>query len=239
MTKILAMETKLYLREPAGLLISLLLPLGLLLGIGGISAPDPGDQQTLETHLPGMMTTLAVMTLGFTILPGTLAAYRESGVLRRMSTTPVSPGKVLVVQLLINLVVAVLAGVVLIVAGNLVHGIAVPRQPGWFVLAFVLGSASLFAIGLLLAALVPNAKLASGIGSVLMFPLMFVSGMWMARETMPEFLRRIGDFLPVAPFGQALRDTWWGAAPNPRDLIVITLTLVVAGAVAVRFFRWE
>lgn len=244
MRKMMMVETKLYLRDPVVPVISLLLPVALLLGLGGIpglqeTLPELGGQRVIDTQLPGMMTLLAVTTLAFTVLPATLATYRGNGVLRRLATTPVRPSMLLTVQLVLNLGFAVVAGVALIVSGHLVHGIAIPRQMAGFVLVFLLGTASLFAIGLVIAAFAPDGKSAPGFGTILMFPLLFVGGMWIPRETMPIWLRQIGDYLPVAPFGQALRDTWSGALPYGRDLLVLALTLLVAGVTAARFFRWE
>ncbi|MDF5756102.1 ABC transporter permease [Spongiactinospora sp. TRM90649] len=243
MNKIIFTELKLLLREPAALFFSILLPVGLMLVLGSIPAfrkpsPDLGGMRIIDNHFPAMMTMLAVMTLAFAIVPATLALYREKGVLRRMSTTPVHPGRLLGAQLLINAVIGVVAALLMIVLGGLVHDVPFPRQFGGFVVAFVLGSASLFAIGLVIAAMA-GPKSAPVIGNVIMFPLMFVGGMWMPRETMPEFLQRVGDFLPVAPFGQAIRDTWAGAWPQPVHLVVMLVTLVAAGVLAVRLFRWE
>lgn len=244
MSKMFTVETKLYLRDPAAPFFSLLLPVILLLALGSIPtlrqvSPELGNLRPVDTYLPGMMSMLAVMTLAFTVLPGTLSTYRESGVLRRMSTTPASPAKLLGVHLILIVLLSVLAITAIVVAGYLVHDVAVPRNPLGFLLVFVLGSASLMAIGLIVAALAPNGKAASGIGSAVMFPLMFVSGMWFPRETMPEWLQRIGDYLPAVPFGQAMRDTWAGSAPAVHDLVVMAVTVVAASLVAARVFRWE
>ncbi|MEV8636613.1 ABC transporter permease [Streptosporangium sp. NPDC051023] len=244
MNKMILTEAKLFFREPSGPLFAILLPLVLLLGLGSISgfqeaSPELGGQRPIDTQLPGMMVILSVVTMALTALPAVLVTYRESGVLRRMSTTPVSPVRLLVAQVVNNLGVAVLATALLVVLGNLVLGVAAPRNFLAFVGVFLLGSASMFGLGLLIAAVAPSAKSAPGIGSLVMFPLLFVGGMWIPRELMPDLMRRIGDFLPLAPFAQALRDTWAGHAPQPLHLVVMAATLLVTGVLAARLFRWE
>ncbi|MEU9832151.1 ABC transporter permease [Streptosporangium sp. NPDC048047] len=244
MNKMIITEAKLFLRDPAGPIFAILLPLALLLGLGsipGFGEPDPamGGQRVIDTQLPGMMVILSVATMALSVLPGTLVAYRERGVLRRLSTTPVSPVRLLVAQVVNNLVVAIVATALLITLGHLFLGVAVPGNLPAFAVVFVLGTASVFGLGLLIAAVAPNAKVAPGIGSLLMFPLLFMAGMWIPRELMPDLLRRIGDFLPMAPFGQAIRDTWAGHAPQPLHLAVMAVTVLVTGAVAARLFRWE
>ncbi|WP_329093774.1 MULTISPECIES: ABC transporter permease [unclassified Streptosporangium] len=237
-------EAKLFLRDPAGPIFAVMLPLVLLLALGNIpgyqeAVPELGGERVVDTQLPGMMVILAVVTMALTVLPATLVTYRESGVLRRMSTTPVNPVRLLVAQVANNLVVAIVATVLLIVLGYLVLGSVPPKSPLAFAGVFVLGTASMLSLGLLIAAVAPNAKVAPGIGSLLMFPLMFMAGMWIPRELMPDLVRRIGDFLPMAPFADALRDTWAGHAPQTLHLVVMAVTVLVTGGLAARFFRWE
>ncbi|WP_327088626.1 ABC transporter permease [Nonomuraea sp. NBC_01738] len=244
MKKILLTELKLHLREWPALLFVIGLPLGLLLGLGsipGFGEPDPktGGESVTTTHLPAMMVILALMTLAFSVLPAVLAAYRERGVLRRMSTTPVHPGKLLTAQLLINLALGVISLFVLVVMGRIVLGITMPKDPLGFVLVFVLGTAALLAMGLVIAAVSRTGKIAQGLGSLIMFPLMFVAGMWIPRELMPSFLRTISDYSVAGPFATALRDTWGGSSPQLLHLIVMVVGLVVFGGLAVRLFRWE
>ncbi|MEU9888569.1 ABC transporter permease [Sphaerisporangium sp. NPDC051011] len=242
---LLRTEFTLYLREPLTAFFTLLLPLGLLLILGsaipGFRDPDPslGGERVVDTQLPVMMIVLSVMVSAFSVIPSVLAVYRERGVLRRMSVTPVSPAALLLTQLVINLVTAVVAALLMIVFGNLVFGTRVPAQLPVFALAFVLGVCGLFALGLCLAAVVPNSRVAGGIGSAVMFPLMFLAGMWVPREFMPEVLRRIGDFTPTGAFGQAMRDAWAGTTPETLHLAVLAVWAVGATLLAARTFRWE
>ncbi|MEQ4715960.1 ABC transporter permease [Nonomuraea sp. B19D2] len=241
--KLLLVETKLYLREWPFLIFTIGLPVALLVVLG-LSIPSMTEraasgERAVDTQMPSMMTLLALLTLACSVVPAVLVAYREQGVLRRMSTTPVHPARLLAVQLLINLAVGVVSTVLLIVTGSLLFGSAAPRQWVGFVLVFLLGSAALQAIGLVIAALAPNAKVAPGIGSAVMFPLMFLGGMWVPRDVMPDTLRAVSDYSVAGPFAQALRDTWAGHPPQFAHLAVVAAGLVIFGGLAVRLFRWE
>ncbi|MEU5860158.1 ABC transporter permease [Nonomuraea sp. NPDC047529] len=243
MTKILLVEAKLHLRDWPFMIFTIGLPVGLLLVLGlsvpDMTKPDASGLRSVDAQMPALMTLLALLTLALSVLPTVLAGYREQGVLRRMSTTPVHPGRLLTVQLLINLTVGAVSTVVLIVAGMAAFGTSAPRQWLGFVLVFLLGTAALMAIGLVIAALAPNGKAASGIGSAVMFPLMFVGGMWLPREMMPDALRKVSDFSVAGPFAQALKDTWAGQAPQLLHVVVMAAGLAVFGGLAVRLFRWE
>ncbi|WP_250562857.1 ABC transporter permease [Sphaerisporangium fuscum] len=238
-------EAKLYLREPSAAFFTLVLPLALLLILGsvipGFRTPDPalGGQRVVDTQLPAMMVLLSIATTAFTLIPAVLAQYRERGVLRRMSVTPASPRTLLLTQLLVNLVTSVVSTSLTIVGARLVLQARIPMLLLWFVPAFVLGVCALFAIGLVIAAVIPNSRAAGGIGSLVMFPMLFTAGMWLPREMMPQVLRRISDFTPTGAFGQALRDTWAGTPPQALHLAVMAGWAVVAGLFAARMFRWE
>ncbi|MGP3936465.1 ABC transporter permease [Nonomuraea sp. KM88] len=239
----LIVETRLYLRDWPSLLFTVGLPVGLLLVLG-LSIPfmteaNASGERPMDTQMPSMMTLLALLTLACNILPAVLTTYRERGVLRRMSTTPVHPVRLLGVQLLINLVVGVVSAAILISAAAAVFGSPLPGQPVVFVLVLLLGSAALLAIGLVIAALAPNGKTAPGIGAVVMFPLMFLGGMWVPRDIMPDALRTVSDFSVAGPFAQALKDAWAGQSPELGHLAVVAAGLVIFGGLAVRLFRWE
>ncbi|MFC4530833.1 ABC transporter permease [Sphaerisporangium dianthi] len=243
--KVLLTETRLYLREPLTAFFTIGLPLGLLLILGstipGFREADPslGGERVVDTQLPAMMIMLAVSTSAFSIIPSVLATYRERGVLRRLSVTPASPGTLLGAQLVLNLVTSVLAAFLTILFGHLVLDTRVPAALLWFVPCFVIGVCAMFALGLSVAAVVPNGRVAGGVGSVVMFPLLFIGGMWLPRELMPDVLRRLSDFTPTGAFGQVMRDTWAGAAPQPLHLGVLLGWALVGGVFAARVFRWE
>lgn len=242
---LLLTETLIYLREPMTTFVTLVLPLGLLLGLGltipdfRVPLPDFGGQRVVDTQLPAMMIILSVAASAFSAIPAALATYRERGILRRLSVTPLPPSRLLGVQLVINLASAVVAATLTIVVGRLLLGSRIPVQLGWFVVSFVLGVCAMFAIGLLLAAVVPGSRAAGGVGALVMFPLLFLGGMWVPRETMPEVLRQISGFTPTGAFGQTLRDAWAGTTPEPLHLAVLAAWLLLASVAAARLFRWE
>ncbi len=240
LTKITAVEARLFLREPGVWLLTILLPTIVLVVVGLIFgvAPDPllGGRRWIDIFAPSMVVmTLAL--LGVNTLPARLVKYREKGVLRRLSTTPASPRSLLIAQLAVNMGVAVVGVVLLIVVGNLVFQVPFPKDLIGFAVAFLLGMSALFALGLLVAAVAPTAGTASALWIPLFALVMFLGGVYLPRTMLPEFLIRIGDFTP--PGVQALLDAWSGTPPQLAQLAVMGLITVLAGAAAARRFRWE
>ena len=62
--------------------------------------PDPalGGQRWIDLFVPSLLV-ITLGTLGIQTLPIRLATYREKGVLRRLSTTPAHPVRLLAAQL--------------------------------------------------------------------------------------------------------------------------------------------
>lgn len=241
MLKIVDTEWKLFLREPSMVIFAILFPTILLLVLGAIPAlrtPDPnfGDLRFIDSYV-STLVVIALAFLGLNKLPATVATYREKGVLRRFSTTPVHPARLLAAQLIVNVIAGVIAVVLLMAVCRLVFDIDLPHHPFGFLATFVMGMLSLSALGLLVAAWAPNARSAGGWATVLFMLVMFFGGAYVPRFLMPEFLVRLGEYLP--PGVGALQESWLGGAPDPSHLGVLALVTVAAGTVAAKSFRWE
>ncbi|MDH2428400.1 ABC transporter permease [Sphaerisporangium sp. TRM90804] len=230
-SRLTRVEAKLLLRDP-GALFSMIIPLFILVVFG--SGASRGD-----TVLPSMAMTIGVGLVGLYMVPTALATYRERGILRRMSTTPVSPGALLSVQLVLQLLYAALASALLVAVSVLIFQAAQPARLVAMTATFLLGTTAVFAIGLLIASIATSGRAANGVGVLLYFPLAFLGGLMQPKEAMPELLATIGEFTPLGLFRQAIHDAWSGAATQPILLATMAAYALVVGLVAARFFRWE
>jgi ABC-2 type transport system permease protein len=240
---LLRTELRLFLREPVTLFWGIAFPVVLLVVIGSLRSSrrpdaDYGGLRFVDVYLPVMLAFVLAM-LAINALPPLLAGYREKGILRRLSTTPVPPSRLLAAQLLIHAAVAVAAIALLVVIGRLGFDVVLPRQPLGFVVALALAIASVLAIGLLVAAVASTTKVANGIGMLLFFPMMFFAGLWLPRDAMPAGLLHVSDATPLGAAVQALQDSTRGDWPEPLHLAVMAVWAIVLGVVATRAFRWE
>jgi len=242
--KLTVIESKLFLREPIGAFFGVAFPAVLVLVLGsaipGFTDPseDNGGRRPIDIYLP-IVLALAIATVTMVTLLGVLSAYREKGVLRRLSTTPVSPMALLAAQLIVN-VGALLIGSGLACVGAVVaFDVAAPENVGGLVVAFVLGSAAMCAVALLIAAVTPSARASSGLGTLVYFPMMFAAGVWTPGPIMPDAVRRVADFTPLGAASQAMQDAWAGSWPRPLHLVVMGGLTAAFGALAARSFRWE
>ena len=241
MRTLIATEARLLFRDPVTWLAAIALPTVVLLIFGSIfgpSEPDPalGGLRFIDVFVPSLVV-ITVGTLGIQTLPIRLATYREKGVLRRLSTTPAHPLRLLAAQLVIYLATAVIALVLLIVVAHVAFEVPWPGHPLGYLAAFLLGMSSLFAIGLVVAAVAPSSRAATAVAIPMFFVVMFLGGVYLPRVYLPDILVTIGDFTP--PGVQGLQDAWLGTVPQVAPLLGMGLLTVVVGVLAVRLFRWE
>ena len=244
LTAMMIIEAKIFLREPMGVFFGVLFPAVLLLvlstAIPGFRDPDPelGGLRGVDIYTP-VAISLAIATVALVSFAATLSAYRERGVLRRLATTPVGPFRVIFASLVVQGSALIVASALTVAVAKIVFDVALPGSWIGAIVALLLGTASMAAVGMLIAAVAPNAKAASGIGTIVYFPMMFFAGVWTPGPMMPDVAQRIGDFLPLGAASVALQDAWVGDFPSPLHLGVMIAWTAVCGVGATTLFRWE
>ncbi|OLF06751.1 ABC transporter [Actinophytocola xinjiangensis] len=234
-------EVKQFLREPINTGVAVGLPTALLIifgNIDGMNVPDPlwGGLRFIDYFTPSMVVII-VAVLALQSMPSYIANYREKGVLKRLSTTPVSPAMLITAQLLTQLAAAVSALVLLMLVGTLFIGVPLPAHPLDFILSFLLGLSALMTLGLLLAAVVPNGRSATAASFVIFIPTLFFAGVYAPRAFLPDFVVTFGGYFP--PSVQALQDSWTGDGANPWHLLTMAAIVVIFGPITAKIFRWE
>lgn len=244
LTTLLRAQSKVFLREPLSVLFGLVFPALLLVVIGSVfpgatdPVPDFGGRSLVDVYAP-VTVILGLATLAIAMLPGALGSDRERGILRRLSTTPAHPRALVAAHLTVQAVAVTCATVAAVVVGMLVFDLPIPRNLGWFVVAYTLGVLALLAVGLLLGAVVPTATAGQSAGMLLYFPLLFFAGVYVPLEVMPQGIQTISGYTPAGAAVQALSDSWAGGVPETSNLLVMAAYALVAGSLAVRLFRWE
>jgi ABC-2 type transport system permease protein len=236
-------EARLAWRRPLGLIGGVALPVLLLVLFGELPAfkqtlPGLAGATLFDVYVP-VLVVLGLAMLAVLGLPIPLVSYRELGVLRRLSTTPVPPSWLLAAQGLVQLCTAATMSVALIVISVAAFGVPTPKSPSGLAVSFLLAVAGLFAIGLTIAALARTATAVNVIGRLVFFPLLFLAGLWLPRELMPGVLLDISNYSPLGATVQAIQDSMQKGFPPAAPLLVLAAYALVFGFLARRFFRWE
>ncbi|MBV9093069.1 MAG: ABC transporter permease [Streptosporangiaceae bacterium] len=236
-------EARLAWRQPAGIIAGIGISLLLLVIFGEVPVfqqPSPrlGGLSAFEAYIP-VLIAFAIGVLALTYLPGPLVSYREQGVLRRLSTTPVPASWVLAAQLVVQACLMVITVLMLISVSIGFFGASAPKDPGGLILAVVLAIAALFMIGLVIAAAARTTGAARGLTAAAFYPLMFFAGLYVPMQILPRVFQDISHFTPLGAAVQALEDSMWQGFPPATPLGVLAGYAAVFGFLAKRFFRWE
>ena len=236
-------EARLAWRQPAGLIVGIGISVGLLVIFGEVSVFQQssarlGGLSTFDVYIP-ILIAFAIAIIAFTYLPGPLVSYREQGILRRLSTTPVPASWVLAAQLVVQACLMLISVFILLVVSVVFFGVDAPKSPGGLLLAVVLSIAALFAIGLAIAAVARTPGAARGIMAAVLYPLLFFSGLYYPVQLLPGVLQDISHYTPLGAAVQAMQASMNVGFPSVTPLLVLVAYALVFGFVAKRFFRWE
>jgi len=235
------MELRLISRRGENLLVTIVIPVGLLLFFGGTSIALPGvTGSQVDFLVPGILA-LAVISTSFVNLGIATAFERSYGVLKRLGGTPLPRSGLIVAKVVAVLVVEAIQVVLLIVIAALVFGWS--PGAGWspltVLVGLLLGTAAFAGLGLLMAGtLRAEATLAGANGLYLVFLLL--GGVVVPVDQLPGLLATIAKVLPANALSETLR-IGFGASSGDLLMPVVVLALWAAGTVAVasRTFRWE
>jgi ABC-2 type transport system permease protein len=240
--ELLKVQAKLALREPLALFGGLALPAILLAVFGFIGQANPGSVGDTGLSIIDVWTpTILVLSFIFisVSLPNTLVRDREIGWLRRVSTTPLHPSRLLAAQLVIDLIVAAAAVLIVILEAKLAFGASLHVQILPFAVSLVLAIVELFALGLVLVALVPTQAVSQPVAGVVTFGLMFLSGLWVNPAQIGDPLRTIMYYSPSGAAVKAVLDSAFNSGFSYPALLTMAVYAVIFGFIAIRYFRWE
>ena len=243
---LVASEIKLAWRRPIGLIVAVGIPLVLLVTFGSIPATIRpraalGGMSFFNLYVPSLLlfVLIVVALMG---LPQQLATYRDQGVLRRMSTTPVQPSWLLAAQVAVSVIFAVIALGILIGVGAVAFGLALPPTPGGYLVSLaslVLTLAAVLGLGLCAAALARSPQVAHAMTLLMFYPLAFFAGLYVPiQEIHSGLIAELAKVLPTGAGFNALHAAFSGHSPGAEPLLVLAAWALGSCVLAARLFRW-
>jgi ABC-2 type transport system permease protein len=242
--KLIVVELKLYLREPAATFFTIIFAPMLLLLFGTIygNKPNPffGGKGMVDVSVPAYIA-LIIISVGFMGIPVATAANREAGVLRRFRMTPLRPAAYILSNISSYYVMTTFGVVALVFVGKAVYGMKFEGNVFSAWAGFTLGSLAFCSLGYLIAGVASTARIAQAVGMVATFPMMFLSGSAIPLEVLPQSVRSVSRFIPLTHVVTLMRGLWAGESwgKHMTELAVLGGVLVIGIILSARFFRWE
>lgn len=229
-------ETVLQLRRGENLIVTLAIPLGILVFFAKVDAISTDFAHPVDFLVPGVLS-LAVMAAAMVSLGIATGFERRYGVLKRLGTTPLSRGGLLVAKTATVLVLEILQ-ILLVVAVGVAIGWDVPAGIVPAVGLLLLGTVAFAGIGMLMAGtLRAEANLAAANGLFLV--LLFLGGMAYPLAKLPTPLQDFAKALPAAALSETVRAVLASQAFPVGELGVLVAWAIGAPLLAARYFRWE
>jgi ABC-2 type transport system permease protein len=230
-------EMLLTVRRGESLLVTLVIPLGILVFFSSVDAVNTTYKEPVDFLVPGVLA-LAVMSSAMVSLGIATGYERRYGVLKRLGSTPLSRAGLLSAKTLNVLALEVLQATLIVLTGLALGWTAT----GGLVLAVVLllvGTVAFAGIGMLLAGtLRAEANLAVANGLFLVF--LFLGGMAYPLAKLPGAIETFAKALPAAALSETVRAAVTPGVGFPTgELVVLIVWAIAAPLAAIRWFRWE
>jgi ABC-2 type transport system permease protein len=230
-------EMLLTLRRAESLLVTLVIPLGILVFFSTVDAVNTTYKEPVDFLVPGVLA-LAVMSSAMVSLGIATGYERRYGVLKRLGSTPLSRGGLLSAKTLNVLALEIVQAFVIVLTGIALGWEATGGLVAAVALLLV-GTVAFAGIGMLMAGTLraeANLALANGLFLV----LLFLGGMAYPLAKLPDAVEAVAKLLPAAALSETVRAVLTPGRSFPvGELVVLLVWAVAAPLAAAHWFRWE
>jgi ABC-2 type transport system permease protein len=246
-------EVKTFFREKMAVAFIFGLPSILLVLLGSIF----GSQAAAHGVTVGQLFTAGmiaggIMSTSFQYLAIGIATERETGMLKRLSGTPM-PRTAYFAGKVVQVMVCTVAETALLMAvGMLFYHLHLPTAPGrWWTFGwvFVLGSAACALLGIAASSVPRSAASATPVITLPFTVLQFISGVYVPFNVVPAWMRDVASFFPLKWMAQGMRSVFLpeqAAALEPAGswehgrIALVLVAWIAAGLVlCAKTFRWQ
>jgi ABC-2 type transport system permease protein len=240
-------EQKSYWRNPAAAVFTFAFPIMFLVIFASLNTGNTVDFLGLDYNqyfVPGIIC-FGVISATYTNLAMTLAFRRDNGILKRLRGTPLPTSSMFGGLLLNALVISAILSALVMIVGIAFYDVTFPGHWPALVIAMLVGAATFCALGVAIFTVIPNADAAPAVVNGVLFPVLFLSGVFFPVED-DTVIARIADIFPIRHFVNAVFTAFDPRLPHGvghgyswRDIAILLIWLVVGAVIAVRHFRWE
>lgn len=199
------------------------------------------SQRYLDFLLPGLMAftlmQLSIAGSGFNIVE-----FRRKGILKRLFVTPIKPGDFITAIVLARMAIVLIQLTVLILFAVTILDVSIVGNFASFYLMIILGTFIFLCLGFCLGSIAKTQQAVMAVGNIVIFPQIFLSGVFYPIESMPELVQPIARLLPLSFVSTAMREIANNGASLLEiipSLLGIAVWLVIAFILATRLFVWK
>jgi ABC-2 type transport system permease protein len=198
-----------------------------------------GNPSYFDFIAPGIMAMTVMMSV-MTGLPVAISQEKEVGTMDGMMVAPINRLSIILGKTLGQTARGLIQGVIILVLAVGLFGVTIHGSILLVFALLLLGVFSFVGLGIVITSFTKDQETAQMLMMTIMFPMMFLGGVFFPIQQMPWYMQDISKFLPLTYVSDALRKVMVLGAGIPAistELIVLIAFGVVMTAIAVPVFR--
>jgi len=199
----------------------------------------PGEPNYFQFVAPGIIAMVVMMAL-MTGLPHAISYEKDMGTLDGMLAAPINRLSIILGKVMAQTIRGMIQGFIILLLAVVLFGVVIEGNILLVIFLILLTVFSFVGLGILITSFTENEETATMVMMTLMFPMMFLSGVFFPLQQMPWYMQGLAKFLPLTYATTALRKVMvLGAdfsAVGTEVLILVAFGIVLL-AVAVPMFR--
>jgi ABC-2 type transport system permease protein len=147
---------------------------------------------------------------------------------------------ILTAHVVVKLLMTAATLALMILAGARYYQFAHVDVAGYAV-AFLFVTTSVLSIGFVIASVVPTARFAQPVGSLLLYPMVALSGLFVPVESLPATLRMVARLVPLTYAVSLLKGVWNGDSwvAHLGDIAALLVVFIGCTLLSSKVFRWQ
>ena len=198
-----------------------------------------GNPSYFDFIAPGIMAMTVMMSV-MTGLPVAISQEKEIGTMDGMMVAPVNRLSILLGKTMAQTGRGLIQGLIILILAIGIFGVAIQGSILLVFALLLLGVFSFVGLGIVITSFTKDQETAQMLMMTLMFPMMFLSGVFFPIQQMPWYMQDISKFLPLTYASDALRKVMVLGAGVPQisnELIILIVFGVVMIGIALPVFR--
>lgn len=193
----------------------------------------------IEFFVPGIIA-MAVMTLSLFSTVDSETELRQKGIIRKLSTTPITRTGWILSNILYQFILAVICTIAMLVVSYAVFHVSLHIN-AWLPAFILLDVFAFVGIGMILTRFAREAQSAAAAANAVSLPMMFLSGSFFPIELMPGFLQKFAKTLPLFYVNEGLRAAmvFEDNMAALRDAAIISVFAAVVFILGIIATKWE
>jgi ABC-2 type transport system permease protein len=198
-----------------------------------------GHPSYFDFIAPGIMAMTVMMSV-MTGLPVAISQEKEIGTMDGMMVAPVNRLSILLGKTMAQTGRGLIQGLIILGLAIGLFGVAIQGSILLVFALLLLGVFSFVGLGIVITSFTKDQETAQMLMMTLMFPMMFLSGVFFPIQQMPWYMQDISKVLPLTYASDALRKVMVLGAGIPQianELIILIVFGIVMIAIALPVFR--